>query len=89
MLACCGRQIRADVVTFSQLRARLPVLWNRRRTESELDNEIAFDVSEEADDEPPADWLPRSAPGREKGFRQRRPDPETHREVWGWGSQSG
>jgi hypothetical protein len=39
-----------DVVTFSQLRARLRVLWNWRRTESELDDEIAFHLSEEADD---------------------------------------
>lgn len=37
-------------MTFSQLRARLRVLWNWRRTESELDDEIAFHLSEEADD---------------------------------------
>ena len=53
--------VRADVLTFSQLRARVRALWNWRRTESELDDEIAFHLSEEADDRAAAGLAPAQA----------------------------
>jgi predicted permease len=74
-------------VTLSQLRARLRVLWNWRRTESELDDEIAFHLSEEADDRAAGGLTAAQARlAAKKDFGNVTLIRETTREVWGWGS---
>ena len=74
-------------MTWTQLRARLRALWNWRRTESELDDEIAFHLSEEADDRAAGGLAPAQARlAAKRDFGNVALIRETTREVWGWGS---
>jgi putative ABC transport system permease protein len=65
----------------------LRALWNRRRRESELEDEIAFHLSEEADERRIAGDAPADAiVAARRDFGNVQLVRETTREAWGWGS---
>ena len=67
---------RVGTVMLRQFGARLRSLWNRDRQESELDEEIQFHLSEEADERAAAGLTVGSGATRgEEGLRQRHADP--------------
>src|SRR5688572_30424173 len=69
-----------------RLYARFHALWNWSRKEAELDEEIRFHLSEDADERAaaglPADHARLAA---EKAFGSATLVREAAREVWGWG----
>jgi len=74
-------------VMLRQLSARLRSLWNWRRKESELDEEIQFHLSEEADDRA-ATGLTRDQArlAAKKDFGNVTLIREATRDAWGWAS---
>ena len=67
--------------------ARIRALWNWRRKESELDEELAFHLSEEADERMAAGHTPEHARlAATKDFGNVLRIRETTRDTWGWAS---
>ena len=67
--------------------ARIRALWNWRRKESELDEELAFHLSEEADERMAAGQTPEHARlAATKDFGNVLRIRETTRDTWGWAS---
>src|SRR5437867_1847018 len=68
------------------VRSRLRALWNWRRLESELDEEIQFHLSEEADERAAAGLTADQARvAAKKDFGNASLIREATREAWGWG----
>jgi macrolide transport system ATP-binding/permease protein len=73
-------------VTLRQLYARLRSAWNWTRKESELDEEIAFHLSEEADERAAAGLTADQARvAANRDFGNASLIREVTREMWGWG----
>ena len=74
-------------MTLRQFRARLRSLWHRDRLESELDEEIRFHLSEEADERAAAGFSSDQARlAATRDFGNAALVREETREAWGWGS---
>jgi len=74
-------------VILRQLYARVRSLWNRRRQESELEQEIQFHLSEEADEQVAAGLkADRARLAARRDFGNTTLIREAMGEVWGWGS---
>ena len=70
-----------------RLRSRLRALWRWRRQETELDDELAFHLSEEADERIADGLAPEEARrAARKDFGNVAGIREETRDVWGWGS---
>jgi putative ABC transport system permease protein len=70
---------------LTRLSSRLRALWNRRRLDSDLDKEIRFHLSEEADDRAAAGLAPDEAmQAAKRDFGNAALIRETTRELWGW-----
>src|SRR5436853_436529 len=74
-------------MSVRQLYAHLRALWNWRRKESELDEELQFHLSEEADERAAAGITAEQAQlAARRDFGNVVLVRERTREVWGWGS---